>query len=41
MMTQKKKDLKYQYQVTDLKEYDVMHSCTTTYPTRRAVMGEQ
>ena len=41
MMTQKKKDLKDQYQVADLKEYDVMCTRTTTYPTRRAVMGEQ
>ena len=41
MMTQKKKDLKDQYQVADLKEYDIMHTCTTAYPTRRAVMGEQ
>ena len=41
MMTQKKKDLKDQYQVADLKEHDVMHTCTTAYPTRRAVMGEQ
>ena len=41
MMTQKKKDLKDQYRVTDLKEYDVMCTRTTAYPTRRAVMGEQ
>ena len=41
MMTQKKKDLKDQYQVVDLKEYDVMHTHTTAYPTRRAVTGEQ
>ena len=39
--TQKKKDLKDQYQVADLREYDVMHTRTTAYPTRRAVMGEQ
>ena len=41
MMTQKKKDLKDQYQVADLKEYDVLHTRTTTYPTRTAVTGEQ
>ena len=41
MMTQKKKDLKGQYQVADLKEYDVMCTRTTAYPMRRAVMGEQ
>ena len=41
MTTQKKKDLKDQYQVTDLKEYDVMHTHTTAYPSRRVVMGEQ
>ena len=41
MMTQKKKDLKDQYQVADLREYDVMHIHTTAYPMRRAVMGEQ
>ena len=41
MTTQKKKDLKDQYQVADLKEYDVMHTRTTAYPTRRVVMGEQ
>ena len=41
MMTQKKKDLKDQYQVEDLKEYDVMHTHTLAYPTRRVVMGEQ
>ena len=39
--TQNKKDLKDQYQVTDLKEYDVMHTCTTVYPSRRVIMGEQ
>ena len=39
--TQKKKDLKDQYQVTDLKEYDVLRTCTMAYPTRRVVMGEQ
>ena len=41
MTTQKKKDIRDQYQVADLKEYDVMHTCTTAYPMRRAVMGEQ
>ena len=41
MTTQKKKDLKDQYQVADLKEYDVMCTCTTAYPMRRAVTGEQ
>ena len=41
MTTQKKKDLKDQYQVTDLKEYDMMHTHTTAYPTRRVVTGEQ
>ena len=41
MTTQKKKDLKDRYQVADLKECDIMHTCTTAYPTRRAVMGEQ
>ena len=41
MTTQKKKDLKDQYQVTDLKEYDVMHTCATAYPSRRVIMGEQ
>ena len=41
MMTQKKKDLKDQYQVADLKEYDILCTCTTAYPTRRVVMGEQ
>ena len=40
-MTQKKKDLKDQYQVADLREYDVMCTRTTAYPTRRAGMGEQ
>ena len=39
MTTQKKKDLKDQYQVTDLKEYDVMHTHTTAYPSRRVIMG--
>ena len=39
--TQKKKDLKDQYQVADLKEYDIMCTRTTAYPTRRAVTGEQ
>ena len=29
MTTQKKKDLKDQYQVADLKEYDVMRTRTT------------
>ena len=41
MTTQKKKDLKDQYQVADLKEYDVICTCTTAYPSRRVVMGEQ
>ena len=41
MTTQKKKDLRDQYQVADLREYDVMHTHTTAYPTRRAVTGEQ
>ena len=41
MTTQKKKDLKDQYQVADLKEYDVMHTHTTAYPTRIVVTGEQ
>ena len=41
MMTQKKNDLKDQYQVADLKEYDVMHTRTTAYPMRRVVTGEQ
>ena len=41
MLTQEKKDLKDQYQVADLKEYDVMCTHTTAYPMRRAVMGEQ
>ena len=41
MTTQKKKDLKDQYQVADLKEYDVLCTRTTAYPTRRVVMGEQ
>ena len=41
MKTQKKKDLKDQYQVTDLKEYNVMHTHTTAYPSRRVIMGEQ
>ena len=40
-MTQKKKDLKDQYQVMDLKEYGIMHTHTTAYPTRRVVKGEQ
>ena len=31
MTTQKKKDLKDQYQVADLKEYDVMHTHITAY----------
>ena len=41
MTTQKKKDLKDQYQVADLKEYDIMCTHTTAYPRRRVVMGEQ
>ena len=39
--TQKKKDLKDQYQVADLREYDVMRTRTTAYPTRRAVWSER
>ena len=35
------RDLKDQYQVADLKEYDIMHTCTMAYPTRRVVTGEQ
>ena len=35
MTTQKKKDPKDQYQVADLKEYDVMH------PSRKVITGEQ
>ena len=38
---QKKKDLKNQYQVVDLKEFDVMHTCTTTYPTQKVITREQ
>ena len=41
MTTQKKKDLKDQYQVTDIKEYDVMHTSTTPYPSKRVITGEQ
>ena len=41
MTTQKKKDLKDQYQVADLKEYDVMCTHTTVYPSRRVVTGKQ
>ena len=41
MMTQKKKDLKDQYHFADLREYDVMRTCTTAYPMRRAVKGER
>ena len=41
MATQKKKDLKDQYQVADLKEYDVMHIHMIAYPSRRVVTGEQ
>ena len=41
MTTQKKKDLRDQYQVADLREYDVMRTCTTAYPMRRAVTGKQ
>ena len=41
MTTQKKKDLRDQYQVADFREYDVMCTRTTAYPMRRAVMGEQ
>ena len=41
MTTQKKKDIRDQYQVADLKEYHVMHTHTIAYPMRRAVTGEQ
>ena len=41
MTTQKEKDLKDQYQVADLKEYDVMCTRTTAYPSRRVITGEQ
>ena len=41
MTTQKKKDLKDQYQVADLKEYNVMRTRTTVYPSSRVIMGEQ
>ena len=41
MITQKKKDLKDQYQVMDLKEYDVMCTHMTVYPSRRVITGEQ
>ena len=41
MTTQKKNDLKDQYQVTDLKEYDMLHTHTMAFPTRRVIMGEQ
>ena len=41
IVTQKKKDLKDQYQVADLKEYDILHTHTMAYPTRMVVMGEQ
>ena len=41
MTKQKKKDLKDQYQVADLKEYDVMCTHTTAYSSRRIIMGEQ
>ena len=41
MTTQKKKNLKDQYQVADLREYDVLCTHTTAYPMRRAVMGKQ
>ena len=37
MTTQKKKDLKDQYQVTDLKEYNVMRTRTTAYPSKKAM----
>ena len=33
MMTQKKKGLKDQYQVADLKEYDVMCTHMTAHPS--------
>ena len=39
MTTQKKNDLKDQYQVADLREYDVMHTCLTAYPSRRVLTG--
>ena len=38
---QKKKDLENQYQVVDLKEFDVMRTHTTAYPSQRVVTGEQ
>ena len=38
---QKKKDLKNQYQVADLKEFDVMRTHTTVYPMQRVIIGEQ
>ena len=41
MKTQKKKDLKDQYQVADLKEYDVMCTHMTAYPSSRVVTGKQ
>ena len=41
MTTQEKKDLRDQYQVADLREYNIMRTRTTAYPTRRAVTGEQ
>ena len=41
MKTQKKKDLRDQYQVADLREYDITRTHTTAYPTRRAVTEEQ
>ena len=41
MITQKKEDLKDQYQVADLKEYDVLHTHTVAYPSKRVVTGEQ
>ena len=40
MTTQKKKDLKDQYHITDLKEYNVIHTHTTAYPSRRVITGE-
>ena len=41
MTTQMKKDLKDQYQVADLKEYDKMRTRMAAYPSRRVVKGEQ
>ena len=38
---QKKKDLKNQYQVADVKKFDVMPTHTTAYPMQRVITGEQ